>query len=248
MIARTIFPVTLFCCALAGCGGSLTPDAATQSQPVEPVSSKALAIKKVDAAKLPNLGEYFQPLDNDTIEVASPHGWLRKGRAKEYLAAFVKEKSAPVPAILVKTTEPVTGDAFADVTADNVIDFTAAIQATLQEPVESALPMIIGNHAFARYVKDVKIGGLPAEVQVLCTVRDCRMYTIELRVRDVEDLKKYRDHAYAVAVGLKFGADAKPFEFKPETLPGAATPPAAAPAAASAEPTKPAETQPAGTK
>jgi hypothetical protein len=62
-------------------------------------------------------------------------------------------------------------------------------------------------------------------VQVLSTVREGRTYTIELRVRDVEDLKKYRDQAYAVAAGLKFAADAKPFDFKPQIEP-AETPPA----------------------
>ena len=39
-------------------------------------------------------------------------------------------------------------------------------------------------------MKGARIGNLPAEVQVLSTVREGRTYTIELRVRDVEDLAR----------------------------------------------------------
>jgi hypothetical protein len=86
--------------------------------------------------------------------------------------------------------------------------------------------MVIGKNAFARYVKGAKINNLPAEVQVLSTVRGGRGYNVELRVRP-EELKKYRDEAYAVAAALEFGADAKPFEFKPteEPAPPAETKP-----------------------
>jgi hypothetical protein len=235
MDARATFWSALICCTLVGCGGGSTP-AATAEDPPDEASFKPLPLKSVDEAKLPKLGDYLRNIDNK-VEIAPPQGWLPKGRSKEYLTAFVKEKSAAVPAILVKAADATLGD-FTEVTADNVIDYAITVQGTLSDPIESARPMQIGKHHFARYVKEARIANLPAEVQVLSTVREGRTYTIELRVRDVEDLKKYRDQAYAVAAGLKFAADAKPFDFKPQIEP-AETKPAEAPPA-DAKPGEPA--------
>ena len=232
MDARATFWSALICWTLVGCGGGDSP-AATADDPPEQATFEPLPLKSADQAKLPKLGDYLQNIDNK-VEIAPPQGWLPKGRSREYLTAFVREKTAAVPAILVKAADTAVGD-IADVTADNVIDYAIALQATLNDPIESARPMQIGPHHFARYVKEAKIATLPAEVQVLSTVREGRTYTIELRVRDVEDLKKYRDHAYAVAAGLNFAADAKPFDFKPQIDPAEAKP---------AE-VKPAETPPA---
>lgn len=221
------------CWTLVGCAGNAP--ATTAGDPPGEASFEPLPLKPVDEGKLPKLGEYLRSIDKK-VEVAPPQGWLPKGRSKEYLVAFVKEKSAAVPAILVKTSDTAAGE-IADVTADNVIDYAIAVQGTLSDPIESARPMQIGKHYFARYVKKATIATLPAEVQVLITIREGRTYTIELRVRDLEDLKKYRDQAYAVAAGLKFAADAKDFEFKPkvdpaeekpaEVKPGETPPPAA---------------------
>jgi hypothetical protein len=246
MHAPSFFRLALVGCALTGCGGYPSASQPDAGSAVEPEPEKKVAIKSVDAAKLPKLGELFGQGD-PKVEVAPPAGWQPKGRSRDYVAAFVKERAAAVPSILIKASEAATGD-FADVTPKNVVDYAAAVQATLQDPLESALPMQIGEHCFARYVKAAKISNLPAEVQVLSTVRAGRAYTIELRVRDIEDLKKYRDQAYAVAAGLKFAADAKPFDFKPQIEP-AETPPAEAQSAeAAAAEAKPADAVPAEAK
>ena len=236
MDARATFWSALLCWALVGCGGGNTPTT-TAADPPDAQRFKPLPLKPVDEGSLPKLSEYLPGIDGK-VDIAPPESWIPKGRSKDYLVAFVREKSAAVPSILVKA-DTAAGD-FADVTAENVIDYAIAVQGTLSDPIESARPMKIGRHHFARYVKEAKIAGLPAEVQVLMTVRDGRTYTIELRIRDVEDLKKYRDQAYAVAAGLKFAADAKPFEFKPQVDPAETKPPEATPAE-----TKPAETPPA---
>lgn len=227
------------CWTLVGCAAN-APATTGADLPGE-ASFEPLPLKQVDEAKLPKLGGYLGKIDNK-IEVAPPQGWLPKGRSKDYLVAFVKEKSAAVPAILVKASDTPVGE-IANVTADNVVDYAIAVQGTLSDPIESARPMQIGKHHFARYVKEAKIATLPAEVQVLTTVREGRTYTIELRVRDVEDLKKLRDQAYAVAAGLKFAADAKDFDFKPQVDPAETKPAETAPAEV-----KPAETPPPAAK
>jgi hypothetical protein len=215
--------------ALAGCG----QESEEPQQTVQVGPAVEAGLKKVDAAKLPKLGEY---LHAGEIDVAPPAGWIPKSKSKDFLCAFVREKASPVPAIVVKAASPVVRD-FENVTADNVVDFTAALQAALdkedKKPLESPLPMVIGDHAYARHVKGALISNLPAEVQVLTTIRGGRMYTIELRVRP-EEILKYRDEGYAVAAGIKFvKADDKPFEFKPEAAPSTdapSTPPAEKPA------------------
>lgn len=207
---------------LAGCGGSNTPE----NQPGDnPPAATDLGLKRVDAAKLPALAGH---LNVGELEVAPPEGWLPKSRGKEYLAAFVEEKGAQIPSIVVKEV-PVL-DEFEQVDEENVVEFAKALQAELSKSIgkqllEPARPMMIGEHAFARYVRGATISDRPAEVQVLTTIRHGHMYQVELRVRP-DQIKKYRDQAYAVGAGLKFVDPPKPFEFKP---------------AESSEPQKPAE-------
>jgi hypothetical protein len=156
----------------------------------------------------------------------------------------MRHKNVGVPAILLNSSDPIGGDTFADVTEENIVAFADAVQDTLREPLESALPMQIGPHFFARYVKSARVGGQQIEVQVLHTVRGGRMFTVELRVAP-DEIKKDRDYAYAVAAGLKFGADVKPFQFN---VPAETKPADAPPAEAKPAETKPAETKPAATK
>jgi hypothetical protein len=180
-----------------GCGGG-------SDAPPPQVDSEVLEVKKVPASSLPALGSYLPVLDEGRVEVAPPKGWTPKSRREDYLCAFGQERGASVPAIVVKVS-PVAIDGFEDVAEENVADFAAALQAELDPKhlAEPARPMIIGDHAFARYVKKAAIENLPAEVQMLETVHAGRAYTIELRVRS-KDLTKHRDAAYAVAAGIKF--------------------------------------------
>jgi hypothetical protein len=241
MDARVPIWSAILCGAFAGCGGTPSETTAASAPDQEPF--KPLPLKEVAQAELPKLNDYLGKIDTK-VEVAPPQGWIPKTRSKEYLVAFVRDKSSAVPAIVVRATDTAEGD-IADVTEDNVVDYAIAVQATLSDPIESARPMKIVDRYFVRYVKDARISDLPAEVQVLMTVREGRTYIVELRVRDVADLKKYKAHAYAVAAGLKFVADDKPFEFKPQPDPAQGKPEDSKPADPPAADVKPAEPPPA---
>jgi hypothetical protein len=221
--------LALHCAALLGCGAAGEP-ATTTENPDQPESNQEVSLKKVNVEKLPPVGDYLRPEDGGHIEAAPPKGWIPKIKGKDYLYAFVKEKNAQIPLILVKSVSPIGGEDFNDVTEDNVKEFAQQVKKSAGVTVESPRPIVIGKQAFARYVKEFKAND--TEVQILTTVRGGRGYNVELRVRPLE-LKKYRDSAYAVAGQLRFSADAKEFEFKPEVVPPdappAETPPAAAP-------------------
>lgn len=215
---RKLCSFALTCLLLAGCGGTEDPVPTGDNSSADTTST---AVKHIDAAKLSQLGDYLPPLDDGRVEIAPPARWIPRTKSKDFLCAFSKDKGAQVPSIVVKVASPTTGEAFNEVTAENVAEFAVALKAELASGssaktiLEQPLPMLIGRMPVARYVKAAEINNLPAEVQVLSTIHDGRMYTIELRVRP-EEIKRYRDDGYAVAAGLKFAAAAKPFEFKPE--------------------------------
>jgi hypothetical protein len=161
-----------------------------------------------------------------------------KSRSAEYVCAFTKEKGVQLPAIVVKVADPPVDD-FDDVTTDNVAEFTTALRKHFKSEkggrklIEQPVPLVLGQNAFARYVKEASINNLPAEVQVLGTVRGGRFYTVELRLRPKEILK-FRDDGYAVGAGLKFGGSSAP------AVPS--TPPIDAPPPADTPPAEPAKT------
>ena len=233
-LLRKLCYCAIGCLILAGCG-EIEPPA--PSGDVSTADTRPAGTKQVDAARLPKLGDYLPPLDDGRVEIAPPAGWIPRTKSKDFLCAFSKEKGAQVPSIIVKVASPITGEDFNEVTPENVVEFAAALKAEFAKgsaaktTMEQPLPMLIGKTAVARYVKAAEINNLPAEVQVLSTIRDGRMYTVELRVRP-EEIKKYRDDGYAVVAGMKFAAAAKPFEFKP----------------GEAAPEKPAEAKPAEAK
>jgi hypothetical protein len=217
--------VLLLTLSLVGCGGS----ANTSSEGRGGGGSAAdLSVKRVDAAELPKLDEYLPPLDEGRIEVAPPAGWNRMAKTASYLCSFTEAKGGRLPAIVVKVSEP-TVEGFDNVNEENVAEFTQALQATLKEPLEDAVPMVIGSNAFARYVKAARVKNAAAEVQVLATIQNGRMYTVELQVI-AKAILAHRDHAYAVGAGLKFP---QAVESTPEPKAEEATP--EAPAEASEE-------------
>lgn len=198
MILLRSLGVVLLALSLLGCGSA---DTSTEESGGSGASTD-LTVKHVDAAELPKLDEYLPPLDEGRIEVAPPAGWNRMAKTASYLCSFNEAKGGRLPAIVVKVSEP-TVEGFDHVTEENVADFTHALQATLKEPLEDAVPMMIGSNAFARYVKSARMKNAAAEVQVLATIQNGRMYTVELQVI-AKTILAHRDHAYAVGAGLKF--------------------------------------------
>lgn len=187
-------------CATAGCGGGST-------QPESEGEDETISVKKVSAAKLPALEDYLPPLDDGRIELAAPKDWTTMSREAKYVARFIKGDALSLPRILV-TVDPSDIDGLDTADEDNVTELARQTAANLKQRkaalLEDARPMLLGDNAFARYVLKSKYRGAPIERQMLQTVVDGRLYTVDLQVATSEDLKKYRDDAYAVAAGLKF--------------------------------------------
>lgn len=217
-LARCCIAVCLVSILGVGCGGKPgTGDKTTSDSP---------AIKKVSAAKLPELDDYLPPLDDGKIQLAPPKGWKVLPRDNKYLTRIVLSDPIGLPRILVTVEESML-EGIDTATADNVVEFASATATSLKErkaaTLEAAKPMIIGDNAFVRYVLKSKLGKTTAiERQMLQTVAGGRLYTVDLQVAEGE-IPKHRDVAYAMAAGLKFtdGATAaKP----PEGEPPAAAP------------------------
>lgn len=174
-------------------------------------TASAAAAKAYAANQLPPVSLDLPPLDSGRIEVPTPDKWAPLSQKKEYVVAFQIKGRTGFPQIVV-TAEDVEQP---DVTKDNVTQYAADLQRTLDAQVtakklallEPAKPLVLGRNAYARYVvKGRKQGKDVAtlERQLLRTVRGGRQYTIDLTVTD--DLTAHRDHAYAVAAGIKFVA------------------------------------------
>lgn len=185
-----------------GCSCTSVPPENVEEAP------QPLEIKRVEAANLPELAVYLPPVDQGRVEINPPSGWIiRDQNTGAYLYDFAKVKSERMPAIIVRAASSPYED-FENVTEENVLDFAKAVQEqTLNKlkepPLEDALPMMLGSNAFVRYVRKARVKNVAAEDQVLVTVHNGRMYTVELQVRP-EMLLTYRDNAYAVAAGMKF--------------------------------------------
>jgi hypothetical protein len=197
---------------MIGCGGgSPSPEGGISA--VEEV----VGIKEVAADKLKPLGDVMPPLDSGKILISPPKDWYTLGRNSAYLAAFSHAKGSQLPLITVKGADPkVTG--FSKVSAENVAEYVAALQASLAQQygerlasnvAEPPKAMKIGENYFARYVKNAQNSQKVAlHVQVLETIQGGRTYTVELQVVK-GTIMEDRDFAYAVAGGLKFqGASA----------------------------------------
>ncbi|HTN74656.1 MAG TPA: hypothetical protein VL096_05395 [Pirellulaceae bacterium] len=192
---------------LAGCGGeAATVKDGDETTPAV-AAAEAAGVKVVPAAGLPKLDDPLPPLDGGRIEVSPPAGWVRLERDNNFLTRFVIDKTSGNPPRMLLTVQDASGDFASGVTADNVEAFAAAIAAEMEgkKLVEEVKPIVIGQHAFARYVGAAKKGNRSVDRQILITEFDGRRYQIALEVWAGEkELKKHRDHAYAVAAGLKF--------------------------------------------
>jgi hypothetical protein len=211
--------------AAAGC-----PSPAPVDDVVEP-EPDSLEVKVVSAESLPPVADYLPPLDGGRIAIAAPKGWSVMSRAEGYLTRFYKVNPSGLPRILI-TVEEYDSPTMKTATASNLGDFMALMDervagelipgVSLIEPVR---PMVLGENPFVRYVRPASLKGAAVERQILCTLVDGRLYTIDLQVL-AGTLLQTRDDSYAVAAHMRFpkrGAGAPP----PVTLPAPAVPPAA---------------------
>ncbi len=271
---RTLLAWSVTLSILAGCSEQ------SGSKPAKPGSKDGAAevsesgYKKRLVSELPAVSESLPPLDDGRIEIAGPESWNPLSRSSKYLTGFVEGKASELPRIVVTADEPPAPN-LGDTTEENAKVLATLLDAQLRKDrakriPERCLPIVLGETTFIRHVRLASLGGDPAVIQSLQTIRGGRMYTVELicaiNAADgreyVKSLKDKRDYGYAVAANLKFGESADPLagvEAPPATdtpppegtpavpaptpdgTPPAATPPAATPPAA----TPPAATSPA---
>lgn len=237
---------------LIGCdavppGGGTGAGGGSKAEPAAADGHKSYAI-----ADLPDVEETALPAaDQGRVVITLPAGWKPLVRNPKFLVACIPEDSSAskLPRITVSVSEPTIDDK-TSVTADNVQEFAAKLQAQMQKEdkktVESAKPLMLGENAWARHVRRVSFSDGPAAIQALQTIRSGRLYTVELTVTAKDNprkstdlfykntLKAHRDFAYAVAANMKFPKDggsapattepATPAEEKPSTEKPAAEP------------------------
>ncbi len=206
---------------LAGCSSS-SPTAGEASG--GPAGDSG--IRKVSAANLPPLADP-SPTSDPTVEAAGPEGWKRLPRKDDqYLIGWYGGTTPnALPRIFIRVTEW-TGQA-GDTTKENVIALAEEIEQKLtreNKPVkEPPLAMVLGDTPYVRYVEDARVGQVRAEKQVLQRIANGRLYTVELQIYDGKILDS-RDHAYAVAAGLKIEPSTAPAHVVPDTPEGDPTP------------------------
>lgn len=253
---------------LAGCDGDAAKKGAASGD-AEAVPT-ADGLKRRAASSLPKIGDYLPPQDGGQIEVAPPAGWKTLPRGA-FVAGFYKEKQNELPRITVDAQPAALGidEASPENAEELAKKLTSAINRQSKSVQEPPRPIVLGETVFIRHVRLAKHGGSPAVIQSLQTVKNGRLYTVDLfcdveaaRADEYEgSLKKWRDQGYAVAANLKFhspggdpsttpaGESPPASEAATETPPAAESPPAdSSPPAASPAPEKPAEENPAPAK
>jgi len=191
---------------VAGC----TSD--SEDPPAEPAAPAELTIKRVDAAKLPPLADPLPPLEDGTLEIAPTERTEVLPRRSSYVCGFHFGDPSSPPRILL-LAEPNTYEQIERLTEDNLIEFTKLVDERLAngqtQPLEPPLPMVIGGQPCVRYVMPTRFKEAIAERQLLETIRNGKLYRLDLQVfaRQIPD---YRDDAYAIFAGMKFSEPADP--------------------------------------
>ena len=189
-------------CLAAGLG---LPAGCGDTDP-EPSQSDGQESKPLQLSDLPPLADPIGPLDQDRLTVAAPKDWHIPSRDSRWLAHFQLSDRAVYPHIFLTVEDYPAID---NVGKDNVDVFAEKKAAALaNDPEVSTLldpvtPIAIGHFNGISYRQRGKAKGKVIERVFLETVVDGRKYTVELRTLE-GDLRRYRPHLQAVAVGLKF--------------------------------------------
>ena len=157
-------------------------------------------------------GDYLPPLDDGRIEIARPDQWEVGSRQVGYVAWFHRFKETKTLPHIRITVEPAPTDAPQDVTKENVEEFAKWLAANVksklkkdEQLIEPVIPMIIGDNAVGRYVRQGRYREADAEQHLLVTIQGGRMYTVQqLVIRGDLNKLDVRDAAYALVAALKF--------------------------------------------
>lgn len=204
--------------AAPGCGGGPLPAGPAAEQPQE--------ILRRELAQFPKIGKYEPPLDSYRVQIAPPEGW-RATQGLNFLIGFKPQGQGELPRITVIAEDPPAGYP-ADLTEVEAPGLALLLDQGLRKAVsekqksveEFSLPIVLGENVFIRHVRRVQTGGAKCIVQSLATIKNSRMYTVEL-IAAIEppqsaeyeaSLLKYRDYAYAVAGHMRFAPPGKTFD------------------------------------
>jgi hypothetical protein len=198
---------------IAGCGGGSEEGGGTDGDQTSQGGSGELGAKVIDVKTLPKLEDSLPPLDEGRIEVAAPEGWRPMSRNMDFVARFApKGVSGSTPPRILVTAAAAPGDSPKTLTASDAAAFEAYMGPILDKELsgkkdirETPRTLIIGDRPWSRYVLARKTKqGVPVDGQVLKTVANGRIYTMELQVYHQTNMIEFRDEAYAIAAGMKF--------------------------------------------
>jgi hypothetical protein len=243
---RRIVVCALACVVLLGMGGC-------GGKPKKSKAGGGTTSEKLPAVDL----DTALAVDDGRIAVASPSGWTRLPRSKDYLVKYQPGPKKSYPKILVTAEAAPAG--FAEVTADNHQAFAAGIAEGVAQALgkaktlKKAAAVKVGPHLGVLWGSpgSAKVDGIsePIERWSYAVVIGGRMYTVEARAPKgkVDDAAKAAAKAVAAALAPPTAATASD-EAPAETAPAgesaspldALTPPPAAEEAKPTEEPKPA--------
>jgi hypothetical protein len=159
----------------------------------------------VNTQKLPELGDYLPPLDNDRLELAPPEGWHVPSASSKYVVRVQKSDKDTYPSVTV-TAEDYGGKGVQNVSQENVKEFAAQVADAVNKDKSAVQPRKIGDFVGVAYAKRAKIRQPVTrilDVLYLETVVAGRKYRFELRSEE-GSLDKDRPYLYAVVNGTRF--------------------------------------------
>lgn len=229
-----------------GCAAKTTKKKKAKKAANEPVA----AVAEPEPEKLPEINRASAiTVDEGRLMVASPQGWARGPRSKDYLVRYTPSAQKTYPAITVTAADPPEG--FAEVTAANHDAFVEAVAASLAESftadgkstlVEPPAAVTVGSHLGVAYAAPgrAKLGTVdePIERSFLAVVVNGRLVTVEVRAAKGKLDDKGRLAAKAVAAAVS-----PPQPVEPAASFAPPEPPAAEPPAAADKPAEPAATE-----
>ena len=210
-----LIAATCLICLVIGCnsGDDSAADTDASADSDQPAATTPTdQVYKYTLEEINPIGDYGPPYDDRRIELALPKGWHRGTKKPDMVVWYHKFKNNPqlLPQIRI-TAEDAPEDAPQNATAEDVKEYAQWVDKwvegqigdeTLIEPV---VPLVLGENAFARYVRAGTYKSRPAHRQTLVTTLDGRIYIMETIVYE-GDLEKDRNNVldgYAVAGSLR---------------------------------------------
>lgn len=186
-------------------------------------------------------------VDGGRLMVASPQGWARGPRSKDYLVRYTPAAQKTYPSITVTSADPPAG--FTEVTPATHADFVQAIAAGLAETfaedgkstlVKQPAAVTIGDHLGVAYAAPgrAKVGSTEETIDrsFLALVVNGRLVTVEARAAKGKLDDKGRLTAKAVAAAISAPKPAEPPPALEPAAESAPAEPAAPPPSPEAEP------------